>query len=254
MNRETFDKLPYVSRKELIELRSYMKKAFEESAHLIREDNTDSTLYQFRDYTGRYAFNIKFHDFDRQKNINSYTVYFSPRSEARIEGTSHQFNFSQIKEFFNQWIDLVVKMHEVTSEYYDPFKKFYDEQFAEYFTNDDEDSAFNPFEIEKQEVIYYFLTYAEKTVAKSEEISDDDKEELLKDLSQLKDDIPKLSKKRFVSSLSRFAQKTKSISNKVFHEIFDVLKKEAIKKLLYEAADQIPNILHKVEGWINLLS
>ena len=145
-------------------------------------------------------------------------------------------------------------MHEVTSEYYDPYKKFYDEQFAEYFTNNDADSALNPFEVEKQEVIYYFLTYAEKTVSKSEDISEENKKELLQELSQLKNDIPKLTKKRFVSSLSKFAQKTKKISNKVFHEIFDVLKKEVIKKLLYEAADQIPNVLRKVEGWVNLLN
>lgn len=254
MNREIFDKLPYVSRKELIDLRSYMKSAFEDNAHLIYEDNNDSALYQFRDYTGQYAFSIKYHDFDRQKNINSYTVYFSPRSEARLEGASNQLNFSQIKEFFSRWIGLVIKMHEVTSEYYDPYKKFYDEQFAEYFSNDDPDSALNPFEVEKQDVIYYFLTYAEKTVSKSEDITEENKKELLQDLSQLKDDIPKVTKKRFVSSLSKFAQKTKKISNKVFHEIFDVLKKEVIKKLLYEGAEQIPKLLRKVEGWINLLN
>ena len=230
-----------------------MRAAFEQNAHLIYEDNNDTTLYQFRDFTGQYAFNIKFHDFDRQKNINSYTVYFSPRSEARLEGNSHQFHFQQIKEFFNRWINLVVKMHEVTAEYYDPYKKFYDEQFAEYFTNNDADAAINPFEIEKQEVIFYFLTYAEERVSKSEDISEESKKELLQDISQLKEDIPQLTKKRFVSSLSKFAQKTKKISNKVFHEIFDVLKKEVIKKLLYEAADQIPNVLRKAEGWINLL-
>lgn len=254
MNRETFDKLPYVSRKELIDLRSYFKASFEQYAHLIYEDSNDTTLYQFRDFTGQYAFNIRFHDFDRQKNINIYTVYFNPRSEARLDGSSHQFNFQQIKEFFNHWINLVVKMHEVTSEYYDPYKKFYDEQFAEYFTNDDVDAALNPFEIEKQEVIYYFLIYAEKTVLKSADISDEERKELLQDLSQLKENIPKLTKKQFVSSISKFAQKTKKISNKVFHEIFDVLKKEVIKKLLYEAAHQIPTLLRKVEGWISLLN
>jgi hypothetical protein len=230
-----------------------MKASFEQNAHLIYEENTDTALHQYIDFTGQYFFNIKFHDFDRQKNINSYTVSFSPRSEARLEGTLHQSNFHQIEVFFNKWINLVIKMHEVTSEYYDPYKKFYDEQFAEYFTNNDADAAINPFEIEKQEVIYYFLTYAEKIVQKSGYISEESKRELLLDISQLKEDIPKLTKKRFVSSLSKFAQKAKKTSNKVFHEIFDVLKKEVIKKLLYEAADQLPSLMHKVEGWINLL-
>lgn len=68
MNKEIFDKLPYVSRKKLIDLRTNMKSAFETNAHLIYEDNVDTCLYQFRDYTGQYVFNIKFRDFDRQSN------------------------------------------------------------------------------------------------------------------------------------------------------------------------------------------
>lgn len=254
MNKEIFDKLPYVSRKELLDLRDYMKEAFDANTHLIYDDKKESTLYQFRDYTGQYAFNIKFHDFDRQKNINSYIVYFTPRNEVRIEGSSTQLNFSQIKETFSRWIDLIIKMHTITSEYYDPYKKFYEEQFAEYFTNEDTDSESHPFELEKQEVIYYFLTYAEKILSKSIDLDEGSKKELLQDLSQLKEDIPKLTKKRFVSSLSKFAQKAKKISNKVFHEIFDVLKKEVIKKLLYEGADQIPKVLHTVENWLKLLN
>jgi len=134
MNRETFDKLPYVSRKELVDLRDYMKIAFEANEHLIYEDENETTLYQYKDYTGQYSFNIKFHDFDRQKNKNLYIVYFSPRSEARLEGTSLQINFSQIKETFSRWIDLVVKMHTVTSDYFDPYKKFYDEIHTKSFT------------------------------------------------------------------------------------------------------------------------
>lgn len=254
MNRETFDKLPYVSRKELVDLRDYMRTAFEANEHLIYEDGNETTLYQYKDYTGQYSFNIKFHDFDRQKNKNLYTVYFSPRSEARLEGTSLQINFSHIKETFSRWIDLVVKMHTVTSDYFDPYKKFYDEQFAEYFTNDDADSALSPFELEKQEIIYYFLTFAEKKVIISEELSEQNKKELLLDLSQLKADVPQLTKKKFVSSLSKFAQKTKKASNKVFHEIFDVLKKEFIKNILYKAANEIPALLRKVDGLTNLFS
>jgi hypothetical protein len=254
MKREIFDTLPYISRKELIELRSYFKVAFEANTHLIHEDNVDSVLYQFRDHTNQYAFNIKDLRFDAGKKINFYIVYFNPESLTTIAGSSRTNTFSQIKESFSRWIDNVRKMYEVTEEYYDPDKKFYNEQFADYFTNDDEDSAINPFEIERQEILYYFLTYAEKTIIKSTDIDEEQKKDLIIEISQLQKDIPNLSKKRFVSALSKFAQKAKKVSNKLFHEIFDVLKKEVIKKFLYEGADQIPNALHAIEKWLNLLN
>lgn len=254
MKKEIFDSLPYISRKELIDLRGYMKIAFEANAHLIHEDNVESILYQFKDYTDQFAFNVQFLNFDQVKKCNLYNVYYKPGSLTRIKGSSQANTFAQIKESFSRWIDNVIKMHQVTEEYYDPYKKFYDEQFANYFTNDDEDSAFNPFEIEKQEILHYFLTYAEKTIIMSTDISEENKNELVNEISQLKQDIPTLTKKRFVSALSKFAQKTKKVSNKLFHDIFDVLKKEVIKKLLYEGADQLPNLIHKIEGWISLLT
>jgi hypothetical protein len=253
MKKEVFDSLPYVSRKELIDLRDYTRSALEANAHLINDETVESVLYQFRDFTGLYAFNIQFLNFDQVKKNNIYKVYYRPASLRRIDGESQAVAFDQIKELFERWIDNVRKMHEATQEYYDPFKRFYDEQFAEYFTNDDPDGNHNPYEIERQEVLYYFLTYAETTIVKSTEIGEDDKRDLLKDASQLKQDIPNLTKKRFVSALSKFAQKTKKFSNKLFHDVFDVLKKELIKKVLYEGAEQIPSVIQRIEGWINLL-
>jgi hypothetical protein len=254
MKKETFDSLPYIARKELIDLRVYMTSAFESNAHLISEEKVDSVLYQYKDLSGQFAFTIGFLKFDLQKNINIYNVNLSPRSLSRIDGTSHHLTFEQLKSTFINWIANIVKMHEITQEYYNPYKIFYDTEFAEYFTNDDPDATVNPFEVEKQEVIYYFLTYAEKVISNSKEVSEDEKNELLSDISQLKDDIPSLTKKRFVSALSKFAQKTKKVGNKIFHEVFDVLKKEVIKKILYKGAEEIPTITSKIETWINLLN
>lgn len=143
-------------------------------------------------------------------------------------------------------------MHEVTKEYYEPFKNFYDEQFAEHFTNNDDDSNVNPFEVEKQEVIYYFLVYAEKVIVNSSELQEENKKLLLNEISELKDNIPTLTKKRFTKALSKFAKNTKKVSNKLFHDVFDVLKKEIIKKLLYEGIDQLPYITHKIQTWYTL--
>lgn len=252
MNKETVESLPYVAIQELIDLRNFIKSSFEEHADVIEEDHVDSVLYQYRDTTKQFAFNIQFHKFDTIKKQNEYKVYFSPSSLKRIAGTEQILKITEVKDCFKTWIDLVRKMHEVREEYYDPYKKFYDQEFTHFFTNADEDAAVNPFELEKQEILYYFLVYAQKKIENSE-ISDDQKDELLADVAELKQNIPILTKKRLVIALSKFAQKAKKISNKVFHEIFDVLKKEVIKKGLNAAADQIPNLLDAVQSWTDIL-
>ncbi|MEO7394489.1 MAG: hypothetical protein ABIU11_06055 [Chitinophagaceae bacterium] len=53
--------------------------------------------------------------------------------------------------------------------------------------------------------------------------------------------------------MSKIAQKVKKLSNTVFHEVFDVLKKETIKQILYEGVKHIPNAIHTIESWTQLL-
>lgn len=252
MKKEIFDTLPYISRKELVDLRDYMNSNLEEYGHLIYDDMVESVLYQYRDITEQYVFNIQFQNFDQGSKLNLYSIYYCPLSLTKIKGESSIKTFTQIKEVFKNWIQIVSKMHEITNEYYDPFKNFYDEQFQEFFTNNDDDSNVNPFEVEKQEVIYYFLIYAEQVIVNSNEVQEENKKLLLNEISELKDNIPTFTKKRFVKALSKFAKNTKKASNKLFHDVFDVLKKEVIKKLLYEGVDQLPHIAHKIQTWYSL--
>lgn len=250
MKKEVFNTLPLNSRKELIDLRNYLKEILEENAEVIQDVPAEDVLCQFKDLTDQFAFVVRFEQFDEKTRSNIYSVYYSPVSPIRLQGIRIANSFSQIKESFNKWINLVNEMHKVTEEYYDPFKNFYDKEFADFFSNNDEDAAINPFELNKQEMLYYFLTFTEKRISTATDVSEKDKTELLNNVAELKVDIPKLTKKRFTAALSKFAQKTKKISNQLFHDIFDVLKKEMIKKLLYEGADQIHNISH----WIHSLN
>src|SRR5688572_9858328 len=145
MTKEVFDTLPYVSRKELIELRTYIKQSFGLNAHLIYEDNVESTLYQFKSIGNPFAFNIQFSGFDQVKKLNFYRVYHSPASLSRIAGETQTITFEHVKSTFEHWINLITMMNDVTEEYFDPHKKFYDDEFSDYFINEDEDADDNPF-------------------------------------------------------------------------------------------------------------
>ncbi|HMU06134.1 MAG TPA: hypothetical protein PJ990_21015, partial [Saprospiraceae bacterium] len=245
---------PYISRKELLELREYIQSYDLSGEPIICDQNVESYLHSFKDYSMQFSFIIQFETFDSASNNNLYKVFYCPQSLVSIEGIERKRTFAQIRGLFATWVDSVKKMEEITKKYYEPFANFYNNEFTDFFINDDGDSNINPFEIDRQELIYYFLIFAKKRIFQSNDLSNKDKELLIIDVCYLEEELPNLTKKNFVDALSKFAQKTKQMSNKLFHDIFDVLKKEIIKKLLYKGADQIPNFVNKVENWLNLFT
>jgi len=253
MKKEEFDSLPYTSRKELVDLRQYCSQFEEENSDIIYREEVDTVLHQFRDTSQKFCFNIRDVKLNAGETVNHYKVYYNPGSLRTIQGTTSNQKFEEIKQLLKNWIVTVRKMHEVTEEYYNPYGKFYDEEFVDFFVNNDADAATSPFDIERQELLFYFLTYAEVRVNQSEELDNERKLELIGDIQNLKDNIPNFTKKKVVSAFSKIAQKTKKFSNKLFHAVFDVMKKELIKQGLYEVAGQIPGAIKQVQHWLHLL-
>lgn len=158
MKKEQFEQLPYTSRKEIIELRKFCSDFLEMNAPTIYKDDNESVLHQFRDKTGKFAFNIRDPKINEAAGNNYYQVYYSPGSLTNNLGVTSQSNFEHIKKQINEWLGYIKKLHEATEEYYNPFEKFYDEEFHDFFVNDDEDASSAPYDLSRQEVLFYFLT------------------------------------------------------------------------------------------------
>lgn len=253
MDSSTFDNLALSGRKELIKLRQIVSE-FEKETNLITLKKVDNSLHRFIDISGKYSYDIKLASFDKRSRRNIYLASFNPSSEHSLVGTSYNFTLDQIAENIRMWIGLVSELHQVEREYYEPFGKFYDDEFKTYFSNNEEDADVNPFDLKRQELIFLFLNYAESTISTDRDMSDANRQTLIDEISVLKEEIPNVTKKKFVLMLSKFAQKVKKFSNKVFHEVFDVLKKEAIKKVLTEGWNSMPGNLDDIKGWLQHLS
>lgn len=152
------------------------------------------------------------------------------------------------------WYNLILNIKRVTHEFYNPFDSFYENEFKSYFTNEDEDAAYNPYNLKQQEVIYFFLNYVENVVVSSDNISKEKKDEILSQTNTLKEDLPKIPKSKIARRMSKLAENLKKYSNKVFHDVFDVTKKEGIKYLLNKGLEQIPAEIKTTEFWINLVN
>ena len=253
MKKEDFDNLPFISREELVRLRKYCLDILQENKDSIYKDDVPDVLHQFRDITGKFAFNIREAKFDGNKSSNTYKVYFKPENKRNINGVTLNSSFEEIKMSLPRWIQNVKDLHSITEEYFNPDKKFYDAEFSDFFVNSDDDSEIAPFDIDRQEMLFYFLSYAETKFLQSD-LTEEQKIELVAEISELKEDIPHLTKRKVVTALSKIAQKTKSFSNKLFHEVFDVLKKEAIKQALYEGIKHLPNAMKQIEHWLSIFN
>ncbi len=196
MDKSIFDTLSYLSRKELLDLRIKMNDLLSVNQHLINEHTNKEALYLYKDVTSSYIFQIQFVKFDTVKKSNLYRVYHKPKSLINIDGDAVFANLESIKSLYDAWIQLVEKMHEVTQQYYNPHEDFYNNQFADFFTNDDEDSLSNPFEIDRQEALFCFLSFTEGVINETNDISKDDKIVLLESVNSLKENIPKFTKKK----------------------------------------------------------
>lgn len=256
MKKELLDSLPYHSIEELIKLREYFTQIESDNINEItrKESTDDSVLCEFVDNISNYTFVVRDFKYTPAGGKNTYTLYRRPESKLNMNGISLTVSIESIKKNFAAWITVCQEMNKIKFTFLNPGTDFYENEFFEYFSNNDEDASRNPFDIDRQEVLFYFLTYAEKRIAEASNITDDERILLLSEVSELKSDIPKDTKKIIVYRLSQLAQRTKKISNKLFHDVFDVLKKELIKKVLYEGAAQITNTVTKIEHWITLLN
>lgn len=251
MKIEDFNKLPYISRKELVELRDYCTNFCDSNSEIISLIDNDINLYVFKDKTSEFFFEIISILFDPTSKKNLYSIHFFPRSLNSMDRQGIQVEFAALMTYLTNWLGYVKKMHEVTFEYFNPFKEFYENEFKDYFENNDEDATINPFELSKQEIIYRFLIYAETKIQNETTLTESEKESLLNSSNKLKESIPQRTKKQFSKSLNDFARKVKTTSNKLFHDIFDVAKKEVIKKILYEGVEQIPTLVENINGLLH---
>ena len=251
LDKEKIDALPYSAVQELVTAKKLfaglIERAIEERMQIT--EGSDYSIFAAVDKDNDYHFILNSVSYNSQENRVIYSVAKKPQTREILAPVSHNLVFSKIEEVFQGWLTEVNALRAVKNQFYFPERLFDEDQFREFFTNDDDDAAYNPFELHRQQVIYKFLTYAENVISQDAIIAADVKQDLLNDVAILKEDIPKLSKKRFVAALSKFAQRTKTVRNSLFNTIFDVIKKEAIKNIIFDKGSHIETVIHAIQEW-----
>src|SRR5690242_16539881 len=82
MNKEHFNNLPYFSRKEVIELRNFIKKILEENMNTIYETGSDNSLHKLKSKEGSFYFSIAIPNHNPTTNSTSYSIEYKPENLA----------------------------------------------------------------------------------------------------------------------------------------------------------------------------
>ena len=110
------------------------------------------------------------------------------------------------------------------------------------FTQNSDDADYNPFADKQQFLLHTLLSKLSNELQEIKE-ADVDLAEIISDTEYLKDNIQNFSKKDVIRKISKIFSRLKKVSVKLAWDIFDVAKKEAIKKILYGGIDEAGNFI-----------
>lgn len=255
LDTQTINTLPYSAIQELLEARKLFAGLIELglSENLRYEEDVNGFIFSMSDKENDYFFHLRSVIYQSQEQRLIYQVTRQPENRQILRQIATNLIYSKIEEVFKKWLEEITMLRSIKRRFLFPSGTFDDAQFEGYFANNDEDAAYNPFELDRQQVIFGFLTYAERIIQSDRTISEENRNDLLKEANELKENVAKLTKKRFVAALSKFAQKTKSVRNSLFNTIFDVLKKEMIKNAIFDGGSHVQNAIQAIQEWVKLL-
>ena len=174
-----------------------------------------------------------------------YCFSFNPQSESDIGRYKGAGNLQEVIHKFENWVRIVSGYNNVKVSKEDTFLATATDQFYEEFKIVDDDADTNPFSNDQQFSLYKFLDFMKQKVEES--MLDETKvKEILDDIKFLQESLASSTKKKVIKCLANLFAKTKALSIKLLLDIFDVAKKEIIKKILYGGLEEINNVIHKL--------
>lgn len=222
---------------------------------LLRELHLkNSNLIQVLNNEQIFYFQDKLHnDFyffisDPQRDIGAkktgFSITFAPQDEEYSNCVTYFSDLEGIVKYFNHWVSLIKDFNNVSLTEEQQFLKFYEDEFFSEFEIIDEDSSSIPFENEQQVFLYKFLTFVSDKL-KEEKNNDPVLLEIISETNELRSSIQNLNKNEVVKRISSIFARIKKFSLKLSMDIFDVAKKEIIKKCLYGGIDEISYFIDK---------
>lgn len=224
----------------------------------IQIRNSSFLLVDFNDLTillrdisseGKFYFKIerpKLSDGEVRSKI-IYKPYNKTNLKAPIWLGYSSYPLLLIPEEIDSWVKLVKEYQVVSLDVNDRFLNQYHEEYIEELRSLDEDADTKPFNEKQQIFLFYGLEEYEKVI-EATQIPSKQKEEILRDIKDLKKRISTLTKSQVISLLARLKAKIKlagvNFVMEVIKKVPDAFAKIIAEKSLNFAGDQLHHLVN----------
>jgi len=230
---------PLVVLKETKSLFKGLERIAISNSELVEGYNNYSAYLSFR-LKSEHNFYFSVYEPTYKPAFITFRIKIKPISETDNTESSYNHTYTDIIEKFEQWIDLMKEYDSFSFSDDETIIKQYEEEFYTEWEILDEDADEKAFEPDRQILLYNWLTLLERDLKSNHSLGKENP--LAEEAAELKDNIQNLTKRQFVIRFAKLMSKVKKTGLKLLSEIFDIAKKEALKKLLYGGIEEIGDI------------
>ena len=202
--------------------------AIQEPLELLIEDKSNLSTFKFSISNPQQS----------SQNKIIFDTEFNPQNGVSLVAKKAVVEAKTALTLLNNWTNLIRQYNEISLTQEDRILKEYENEFYCNFEILDEDADSTPYNLEKQIMLSNYFT----NVIKVLKYNETENEELIKEAELIKDNIPEMTKKETLKSISRFFAKVRKKSLPLIKEILEIGKKELFKKAITAGFDMIENV------------
>lgn len=203
-----------------------VRKIADSNNDIIRIAINDELKISLEDKTEYSNFSFTISQPKYEKSKVEYHIEYNPKNSTSLDSLKAFTDHRTVLNNLNIWLNLLRGYDRINLTPEEKILNEYEKEFYDEFEIIDEDADIKPFDLNRQLIIHNFLSHTIEILDRD----NGDYSELKEEAKELKENIPRLTKKTTIKKLSRLLAKIRQKSLPLLKEILDVAKKELYKK------------------------
>lgn len=226
-------------------LNSILKQ--QSNSNFVEKSFANKALYYVVDTENEeYFFKISGYEL-KLGNIN-FSIEYRPESHISTLPNAIECTTPELNNIFKSWFDLISAYRAIPYDTVPNFDEIFQDEYFEAI-NIDEDGDTKPFNHIKMLTWHNILEGVEETIQSNNDVTEEEKVELIAETKELKESLSKRTQKSFAKGASKLFAKIKSTSISLMKEVGNEITKRMAKAAIDAGAKILkdgPQFMHDI--------
>ncbi|MFV0593479.1 MAG: hypothetical protein ACK5M7_19060 [Draconibacterium sp.] len=196
---------------------------------LLIEDKSKQSTFKFLIYRPSQSSTNKIH----------FNVELNPTNSVVLSPSKYTTEEKSVTTLLESWTKLIRQYNDINLTPEESILNEYEKEFYDNFELLDEDADTHPYGLEKQIILHNYFGHVIKLLQTNEI----ENSELIEEAKEIKENIPKMTKRTTVKKISRFFAMVRRKSLPLLKELLETGKKELFKKAITGGFDMIDGLI-----------